>query len=107
MLAKATPQASSFNPYAAASEGPIASLASSNKGTAAGEVVLTDGRCNRRAGGSSSGSSKAPAAPSTPPKLSKQQVEALVKADAGEEGHISPLSKIRPCAAVWLGFFPR
>jgi hypothetical protein len=70
MLAKATPQAASFNPYAAADEGPTASLASSK------EVALS-GR----------GNDQAAAAPSTPRKRSKQQVEALVKADAGEEQH--------------------
>ncbi|WIA36452.1 hypothetical protein OEZ86_007758 [Tetradesmus obliquus] len=81
ILAKATPQAASYNPYAAAAEGPIASLASSSSSS---EAALSD-YANSLQTGSSSSSSEAAAAPSTSSKLSKQQVEALVKADADWE----------------------
>lgn len=83
ILAKATPQAASYNPYAAAAEGPIASLASSSSSS---EAALSD-YANSLQTGSSSSSSEAAAAPSTSSKLSKQQVEALVKADAGRKIH--------------------
>jgi hypothetical protein len=72
MLAKATPQAASYNPFAAAIDGPIPSLASNSKG---------DGGA---AEGGDSSSSKATAAASSNSRLSRKQVEALVKADAGE-----------------------